>query len=173
MWIVQGTSKVIKQQNTLSILSCTEEVTGIPNEAQHTSLFHMLKMPYFPHGASCTRNVTHATQLLPSSTLHSLPKKTYLQQQTLLQSLDCFYCILLSFICMQTWDDNNAHLYSDPMHMSHQELLEFSMCWHLSNILEASGKLSLRFRNSLFVEDVPLLEQLNNCTIKCFFSCCS
>lgn len=114
MWIVQGTSKVIKQQNTLSILSCTEEVTGIPNEAQHTSLFHMLKMPYFPHGASCTRNVTHATQLLPSSTLHSLPKKTYLQQQTLLQSLDCFYCILLSFICMQTWDDNNAHLYSDP-----------------------------------------------------------
>lgn len=66
---------MIKQQNTLSILSCTEEVTGIPNEAQHTSLFHMLKMPYFPHGASCTRNVTHVTQLLASSTLHSLPEK--------------------------------------------------------------------------------------------------
>lgn len=58
------------------------------------------------------------------------------------------------------------------MHMSHQELLVFSMCWHLGNILEASGKLSLRFRRSFYIEDVPLLEQLNNCSIKCFFSCC-
>lgn len=66
---------MIKQQNTLSILSCTEEVTGIPNEVQHTSLFHMLKMPYFCHGASCTRNVTSATQFLAPSNLHSLPKK--------------------------------------------------------------------------------------------------
>lgn len=55
---------------------------------------------------------------------------------------------------------------------SQQELLAFSMCWHLGNILEASGKLSLRFRHSLYIEDVPLLERLNNCTIKCFFSCC-
>lgn len=50
-------------------------MTGIPNEVQHTSLFHMLKMTYFPHGATCTRNVTHTTQLLAPSTLHSFPKK--------------------------------------------------------------------------------------------------
>jgi len=62
-------------QNTLSVLSCTEEVTRIPNESQHTSLFHMLKMPYFPHSAACARNVTRATQLLTPSATHSFPKK--------------------------------------------------------------------------------------------------
>lgn len=62
-------------QSTLSILSCTEEVTRIPNEAQHTSLFRMLKMPYFPHSAACTRNVIHTTSLLAPSAPHSFPKK--------------------------------------------------------------------------------------------------
>lgn len=51
-------------QNTLSILSCTKEVTRISNEAKHTSLFHMLKMPYFPNSIACTRNITHAELLL-------------------------------------------------------------------------------------------------------------
>lgn len=68
-------------QNTLSILSGTTEVTRISNEAKHTSLFHMLKMPYFPNSIACTRNITHAKLLL---VLHCtlFQKKTYLQKQT-------------------------------------------------------------------------------------------
>lgn len=87
-------------QNTLSILSCTKEVTRISNEAKHTSLFHMLKMPYFPNSIACTRNITHAELLL---VLRCTPfQKTYLQQQTPVYSQECFYWILLSFILVQT-----------------------------------------------------------------------
>lgn len=145
-------------------------MTGISNEVQHTSLFHMLKCPTF-------LMVLPALEMSPMqpSFLHPAlctPFQKNLSTATNTALFTCFYCILLSFIFMQTWDENNAHTYSVPKYMSHQELLVFSMCWHLGNILEASGKLSLRFRHSFYIEDVPLLEQLNNCSIKCFFSCC-
>lgn len=137
-----------------------------------TPLFHMLKMPYFPHGAACTRSVTHATQLLAPSTLQSFPKKLIYSNRYCFIHLTVFTA---SFSPLSSWklEMRKLHICTlNPMYMSHQELLVFSTCWHLGNILEASGKLSLRFRHSLYIKDVPLLEQLSNCTIKCFFSCC-
>lgn len=153
-------------QNTLSILSGTTEVTRISNEAKHTSLFHMLKMPYFPNSIACTRNITHAKLLL---VLHCtlFQKKKLIYRNRLVYSQECFYSILLSFILVQTWVENNVHLHSafSPGAVGTLYVLAPG-----EYFLKASGKLSLRFRHSFYIEElVPLLEQFKCCSIRCVF----
>lgn len=153
-------------QNTLSISSCTEEVTGIPNEAQHTSLFRTLKMPYFPLSAACTRNVTRATQLL----LCSFPIKL-------------IYSNRLQFIHPTVFIGSSFPLSSRKLELRimhictlHKRTFLTRSCWYFLHagtwgiFLRASGKLSLRFRHSFYIEElVPLLEQFNNCSVRCVF----
>lgn len=155
-------------QNTLSILSCTEEVTRIPNEAQHTSLFHMLKMPYFPHSAACTRNVTRATQLLTPSALHSFPRKLiysnrlwFIHPTVFIGSFpplpSCKLELRIMHICTN-------------VHFSPGVVGTFHVLAPREYFLKASGKLSLRFRHSFYIEEpARLLEQFNNCSIRCVF----
>lgn len=121
--------KCLNMQNTLSILSGTTEVTRISNEAKHTSLFHMLKMPYFPNSIACTRNITHAKLLL---VLHC----TLFQKKNLSTETDWF-------IHRSVFTQSSSPLSSYKLELrimcictllSHQELLVLSMCWHLGNI---------------------------------------
>lgn len=122
-----------------------------------TPLSFICSMPYFPHSAACTRNITHVTQLPAPSAPHSFPKSLiysnrlwFIHPTVLIGSFSPLSSCRLEL--------RVTHMYSVQMYISHQS------CWYFIHadtrgILKASGKLSLRFRHSFYIEElVPLLE---------------